>query len=311
MILCVGTTPVMQRSMIFQRVQIDAVNRAAEVLEYPSGKVLNVARVAQALGEEVTASGFLGGDSGRFIREQLNAAGVAHDFVTVGPRTRMCITVIDRSAGTATELVEESRPVEPIAWEELRERVKQLLDAGPAVMVLSGSLPPRGPEDFYGFCVAQANARRVRTILDATSEPLIRALSQRPTIVKPNRSELAKARGVAINSDADLRESIDWLLQQGPSWAVVSEGKAGVVIGNGEKLWRIRSPEVKTVSPIGSGDALAAGLACALARGETMPHACRLGVACGAANATNAIAGLVRREDVESLLGQIQVESWS
>jgi fructose-1-phosphate kinase PfkB-like protein len=88
MILCLGTTPVMQRTMVFQRVQLDAVNRAVEVRETASGKSVNVARVLHRLGEAVVATGFLGGDSGTFVRADLKAACVRHVFVAVGTKTR-------------------------------------------------------------------------------------------------------------------------------------------------------------------------------------------------------------------------------
>ena len=101
MILCVGTTPVMQRTMTFARLQIDAVNRAADVRESASGKSINVARVAHTLGAEVVATGFLGGPRGAFIRSDLDSAGIAHDFVSVRPNTRMCVTMIDHGGATA------------------------------------------------------------------------------------------------------------------------------------------------------------------------------------------------------------------
>ena len=299
----------MQRSMIFQRVQLDEVNRATEVSDYASGKSVNVARVSQTLGEEATVTGFVGGDSGRFIREQLNEAGIGHDFVTVGPKTRMCVTVIDKSAGTATELVEESHAVEPAAWEALRERVTEMLE-GVKVLVLSGSLPPGGPQDFYGFCVDRANQRGVKSIVDATGEPLRQALSHRPMVVKPNRAELAKALDTSIESDEQLRGAIKQLLSRGPAWAVVTEGKAGATVSDGQRFWRVRPPAVQAISPIGSGDALAAGLACAIARGQSMPEACKLAVACGAANAMTDRAGYLRPQDAASLLPQIELQSW-
>ncbi len=299
----------MQRSMAFAALHLDEVNRAVEVSDYASGKSINVAKVAHTLGEDVLATGFLGGDNGRFIRQDLNTLGVPHDFVGVEPRTRMCITVIDRGSGRVTELVEESREVEPIAWETLQSRVSDLLRKT-KLLVLSGSLPPSPPRDFYAFCIDRANAANVRTILDAAGEPLRQALSKRPFVVKPNRSELAKTLDCKIDSDGAFRDAMKRLIDLGPTWAIVTEGKVGVTISDGKQFWRIRSPEVKAISPIGSGDALAAGVAVALVRGESMPQACRLGVACGAANAMTDRAGVLRREDVDALLPQIRVESW-
>src|SRR6266511_1746626 len=109
MILCIGTTPVMQLTFVFPRLQLDHVNRATEVHDTASGKSINVARVIHTLGEESFATGFLGGDTGKFIRDDLAACGIANDFVSVTPTTRTCVTVIDQSTGQATELVEESK----------------------------------------------------------------------------------------------------------------------------------------------------------------------------------------------------------
>ena len=136
-------------------------------------------------------------------------------------------------------------------------------------------------------------------------------LAARPLVVKPNRSELAKTLDVPIESDSALRDAIKQLIELGPHWAVITEGKAGVIVSDGERFWRIRSPAVKAISAIGSGDALAAGLACAIARGESMPHACRLAVACGAANAMTPIAGLVHQQDVDTLLSNVVIELWT
>src|SRR3954464_8944812 len=102
MIIAFGTTPTVQRTMTFAKLSIDAVNRAVDVRETASGKSLNVARVLHTLGEEAIANGFLGGDSGLFIRDDLDLSGIAHDFVEVRPRTRTCTSVIDQSTGTAT-----------------------------------------------------------------------------------------------------------------------------------------------------------------------------------------------------------------
>src|ERR1700733_9421480 len=111
MILFLGTTLALQRTMRFDRVVPDAVNRARQTHQYASGKSINAARVARTLGQGALALGFLGGPSGQFIRGDLDAAGIAHDFVEVPWPTRTCVTVIDAAAGTATELIEESPAV--------------------------------------------------------------------------------------------------------------------------------------------------------------------------------------------------------
>ena len=301
MILCVGTTPVFQRTMKFERLRLDEVNRAVEVTEYASGKAINVARVAHTLGEEVLVTGFLGGDTGRFIREQLTADGISHDFVEVEPKTRTCVTILDHHNGQVTELVEEAKRVEPAAWGQIAAKIKALLPRV-KMIVLSGSLPPHSPEDFYGRCVRMANERGIRTIVDASGQPLLAAWRERPTVLKPNRRELDKTLG--RNAKVELLAG-----RYGGLWAVVTDGKAGATVSDGTRSWRFRPPELQAVNPIGSGDAVAAGLAVALVRGQEMPDACRLAIACGAANAMTPRAGHVLPVDVELLQKQVGVES--
>jgi 1-phosphofructokinase family hexose kinase len=301
MILCVGATPTMQRTMMFARLRLDGVNRAREVIESASGKSINVARVLATLGEVCTASGFLGGDSGKFIRADLDQARVPHDFVEVRRHTRTCTTIIDESSGGVTELIEESKEVAPEAWAQLKQKIDGLLkSAGP--LVLSGSLPPGAPVDFYAWCVGRANASNVSAIVDASAEPLARAIRERPFIVKPNRMELSQALGMEIQTERQLREGMSQAVEMGARWIVVTMGRVGSRICDGRRFWKVESPDIEVVSAIGSGDAYAGGLAAALARGESMPDAARLGAACAAANAMIPIAGYVRKQDVEQVL---------
>ena len=91
MILCLGTTPTMQRTMLFPRVRIDEVNRAAEVREYASGKSVNVAKVLKTLGlylrEQGTTGALVKVDDKRFdpMWEAAAAAGLPVAIHTSDP----------------------------------------------------------------------------------------------------------------------------------------------------------------------------------------------------------------------------------
>src|SRR5687767_4241790 len=212
--------------MTFTALRVGDVNRATDVLETASGKSLNVARVLRAMNVPLVASGFLGGDSGSFIRADLDRAGIAHDFVDVEPETRTCVTVIDEGAAAATELIEESKTVEPDAHARLGEKVQALLSAA-HLLVMSGTLTPAAPQDFYARCVARANAVNVRGIVDATGEPLRRSLASRPFIAKPNRAELGKTMDLDTSTEHDLRDAMKRLVVEGATWAVVTMGGDG------------------------------------------------------------------------------------
>ncbi|HEV2294178.1 MAG TPA: 1-phosphofructokinase family hexose kinase [Tepidisphaeraceae bacterium] len=306
MLICLGTTPAVQRIMTFAQLHVNGVNRAREAGQSASGKSLNVARVAHTLGEPVIATGFIGGDTGWFIRKDLDAAGIRHDFVEIEPPTRTCVTVIDQSAGTATELIEESKPVEPRAWDHLREKLESLLPIA-SVLVLSGTLTPGAPQDFYAQCIRLATAHRVRTIVDATGEPLRHALAAKPYLVKPNRGEIGKTLDINTSHDEGTREAMKRMIAEGAEWVVVTMGTDGVMFSDGKAFWRVSVPRVEVVSPIGSGDAFAAGLAVGLSRGQSVNEAVTLATACGAANAMTPAPGFARPADVERLQRSVVV----
>ncbi|MCC6424667.1 MAG: 1-phosphofructokinase family hexose kinase [Phycisphaerales bacterium] len=309
MILCLGTTPALQRTMRFKQFALDVVNRAVEVHDYASGKVINVARVVHQLGHPVVASGFLGGDSGRFMRADMDKTGIRHDFVTVNPPTRQCITLLDDSTKTSSELVEEAAEVEQSAWDRLDETLHRHLKQA-AALVLTGSMTPNAPADFFTRCTAAANERKIPVILDTRGEPLKHALPQRPTVVKPNVSELAATVGREILTDADLRGAIILLVEQGAQWAIITRGPKPAIVSDGRSFWSVTTPAVPVLNTIGSGDAFTAGLAVELSRGQTLPDACRLAIACGAANAMTLWAGFVEPQKVRELQAKIQIAPW-
>src|SRR5262245_13625046 len=119
MFLCIGPTPALQRVMVFSKLTLDSVNRAKTTVEGAAGKSVNVAKILKALGERPLATGFVGSISGNQLLALLIEKGIESEFVKVTVPTRQCLTVIDESGTTITELVEESRPVNSADYEQL------------------------------------------------------------------------------------------------------------------------------------------------------------------------------------------------
>lgn len=301
-----GTTPTVQRTMMFDRLHLDDVNRAKAVVQHASGKSVNAARVAGVLGASAIATGFLGGDSGRFLRQCLDAQGIRHDFVEIASPTRLCITLLDRAAHTATELVEEHGPATAEETSALLQNVQTLL-AGKKWLIMSGSLAPGVPDGFYADCCAMAHQAWANAIVDGRGEALLQALPQRPMVIKPNIAELSATVKFPIDGDTTLKRAIAAAVDLGATWIVVTMGKAGAVASDGKEFWRITSPAITPVNAIGSGDAFAAGLTVALSRGADVPQACRLATACGVANALTNLSGQVELEDVKRIELQVQI----
>ena len=304
MILCIGTTPTVQRTMVFDHLAFDEVNRAAEVHEYASGKSINVARVLHTLGEAALAIGFAGGPRGEFLLRELTREAIPHDFEPIASETRLCTTLIDLETGAVTELVEESPAATADEWQKLNHLIDATLQDGDIeVIVFSGTLASGAPADF----ISRRIGHSARVIVDAKGEPLRLAMEKGDCVIKVNREELAQTLGAELS---DERALIDAARRATPrnGWLIVTLGAAGLVGSDGNDVWIARGPKIRAQNPIGSGDSVAAGIAQGIVRSLSFEETLRRGAACGTANALTMLAGQVHSHDVESLHHQITIE---
>jgi tagatose 6-phosphate kinase len=309
-IFCIGPTPALQRVMVFKRLEFDEVNRAISTLDGIAGKGVNVAKVLKQLGVSPVLFGFAGGASGEHLKSTLSARQIRHHLVQVEPVTRRCITVLDQDAGTQTELVEESKAVSESAYAQLLEALRNEAPA-PAALVCSGTLTPGAPQAFYRDCVALANERGAIAILDAQGPALLDALSAKPRLVKPNRAEVAKTLGRTIETETEMRAAAAELQERGAVAVVFTSGARPALAFQGTSAWRITSPQIKPVNPIGSGDSFTAALTWRLLAGDDLGAACRWGAAAGAANALTLMAAEFESAEMERLARSVSIEQIS
>ena len=310
MILCIGPTPALQRVMVFKDLTLDLVNRAVETVDGIAGKSINVAKVLKALGEDPIALGFVGGLRGEHLSRQLETRRIRSDFIHVRPETRECVTVINQRQGTQTELVEESKPVPAKNYRALLSQVKRYIDQS-AAMVISGTLTPGAPEDFYFECARVARREGAIVVLDVKGPALMKALEAEPDVVKPNLSELEATAGKRLNSARGLMQAIRDLCEHGAKNVAATAGARPAMAFDGRTFWRIISPRIEALNPIGSGDAFTAGVAARLVKGDSFREACRWGAACGAANALTIMAGEVDPKTVKRLVSRVKIERMS
>lgn len=297
-LLVVGLSPAWQRTLLFDGLTTGKVNRARQVTEHASGKVINVARVACALGSAVRMITVAGGGRGKLLTASIRSEGIPGRVVSVAGQTRICQTLM--TGGAITELVEESAPmsgrevvmVEHVFGLELKK-------AG--LVVLTGSVPRGCGDDFYARLTALAGRHGVPVLVDVQGPQLIRVVGQRPLAARITMDELSAATGIAVKSAASCRRAAQRLLALGAQWVVVSDG-ARVVHGlSVRETFQVAPPRVEARNTIGSGDAMMAGMAHVLMGGGTMRAAVQYGVACGSANAMTDVPGVVRMGDVRRL----------
>ena len=189
MIVTVTLNPALDLTYDVAALVPHGTHRVATVHERPGGKGLNVARVLHRLGEPVLATGLLGGPTGARVAGLLTAEGVPSSFVEIAGETRRTVAVVD--PGDATGFWEPGPAITPPEWAAFVSHFRSLLPRAD-VVTLSGSLPPGLPADAYADLIALARANNVPTILDASGPALAAGLRARPSIIKPNVTELTE-----------------------------------------------------------------------------------------------------------------------
>jgi len=289
MILTVTLNAALDVTYEVPEVDWDGVNRVGAVHRRAGGKGVNVARVLAALGRPVLVTGLTGGSTGRAVEADLRSAGLPGAMVPIAADSRTTVTVRDltgRPVGTRTALFNEPGP--EVTEDELRNFVTTYegLLAEARAVVLSGSLPRGVPADTYARLAALAAAKGVPAIVDADGEPLRHAPRGRPTIVKPNAEELARAV-----PHGTPEQGAQALLDQGAEAVVVSMGAAGLLAVTAEGTLRARMPYKVEGNPTGAGDSLVAGLAMGLVEASPWPERLRGAAALGAAAVAAPVAG--------------------
>ena len=276
------------------------VNRARRVQAWPGGKGLHVALTVAALGEPVRLVGLIDTAHRREFEDVLGARGVEFHGVEARGGLRTCLAIRDQGGARMTEILEAGPELDEATREELRARLLTLA-AESALAVLSGSLPPGFDEGTYGQLVTALRARDVRCLVDASGALLRGAVEARPFLIKPNRDEAEALTGESIDVPAVAARVARSLVARGIGLVVISLGAAGAVAASDSAVAHAWVSVPGAAHPVGSGDCLLGGVAVALARGESLDDALRLGVACGGANTLSPETGWVRREDVDAL----------
>lgn len=259
------------------------------------------------MGEEVTATGFLGGKSGEFIEEELNKIGVKCSFIKIEGETRTCIAILDPVSNTQTEILEKGPYVSQDYIEKFLDSFNKLSKSC-HIITASGSAPSGVPEDIYVELINISKQNGAKLILDTSGEYLSKAIRAKPFMIKPNREEVEKLLNRELENIGEVKKAALELKQFGITIVSISLGSEGSIVACEEGVFRLIPPQIKVASPVGSGDSYVAGMAVGIRRGFDIVDAAILATACGAANAMYYKTGYVTLEDVEHLKNNVKVE---
>jgi 1-phosphofructokinase len=271
-----------------------AVHRVTSATTEPGGKGVNVARALTLAGLDALA--VLPAADTDPIVAALQASGVMFRCVPVTGvvRTNLAITESD---GTTTKLNEPGAALDDSARNALTRAVVEAA-AHASWVVLSGSLPPGVPDDWYAEVVAILAPAACRIAVDTSERPLDALAASfgraAPDVIKPNAEELAGLvgaspeeleRAAAAGDPEPVVVAARQLIDRGANAILVTLGAAGAVLVDQTGSWMATPPPIAPRSTVGAGDSALAGYLRAEVGGAEPPQRLQMAVAYGSAAA--------------------------
>ncbi|MFJ4652088.1 1-phosphofructokinase family hexose kinase [Nocardia sp. NPDC088792] len=270
------------------------LQRARAATSYPGGKGVNVSRVIAAAGAETVA--VLPGSAGDPLLRALTGTGLDYRAVPCGGPARTNLTLTE-SDGTTTKINEPGTPLTEAERNDLADTLIELAGAAADWVVLSGSLPPLVPVDWYVELLRRLRGTRVA--VDTSDAPLAAVAAQldsiAPQLLKPNAEELAQLTGgdpAELHDPTAAARAGAALVERGVDAVLATLGAAGAVLVTAEGAWHATAPAITARSTVGAGDSALAGYLLADSTGAAPEDRLRRAVAYGSAAAALPGTGL-------------------
>lgn len=305
MVLAVCANPSVDSFWSVPVLQQGTTNRSANETYYPGGKGIHVSFALQELGETVTVLGIWGGQTGEWLKKQCNNRGIS----TIGPSVkewnRICISMKSNSGWDETELLGAGPTVDQPIQQAFYETYDLCLEKEALqAVIMSGSVPAGLDNQTYRQLIAKAQAAKISTFVDASGSLLKQALKMQPYAVHINHHEGRKLCGCQ-HPDEIAR----WLAEY-CKIAAVTAGAEGLYLSVDKQLFKSynRMNPSKIISTVGAGDCLFAGLCQATLKNKDTAFWAKYSASCGTANCIHPQLGMLRKEDVKTLMKSVKLK---
>jgi fructose-1-phosphate kinase PfkB-like protein len=301
-IVTVGMSPTIQKTITFDSLAIDAVNRSTGYRLDASGKAVNAARVLDQLepGRAVSLCPLGTGNSGLFL-SLAERDGLEIARVDAPGMVRYCYTLVEQGASRATELVVDE-PAASADWDSIARAVESLADRlldGADALLFAGSTPSFWPGDLPSRIVALARKRGIPAMADFRGRELARTLAGPGVdVIKINEAEFLETFGHEgpVSEDALAALVADRSAETGSAIVVTRGSKASLAASAGAS-YRCPVEAIVPLNTIGSGDAFSAGFLFEWLRSRDVARALGTGTDCARRNALSLRPGSILSAD--------------
>ncbi|MCC6805471.1 MAG: 1-phosphofructokinase family hexose kinase [Anaerolineae bacterium] len=281
-------------------------NRARLFVQSISGKPIDCSWILMEMGVPSLALGFTAGQTGEVFRQMIRERGIQSDFITVDGETRRNLIIATDDGKPHTAITSSTMFVTDAHVALLREKYIAALDHCKLV-VLGGTLPKGMKPEYYTDLIALARERDIPVIFDGVEPNLSAGLASRPTYVKPNRDELSQFVGRRVETDGEVYDAGREIVRRYGTYPIISLGSEGGLAVLPGRAYRVLPIDVPVVNAAGAGDAILAGLAASVVRGQPIEEGIRLGFAAATAVVTTPGTAECSLADIERYAAQIEM----
>lgn len=297
-ILCICFSATYQRSVIFDKLTLEKVNRTDNYGLYASGKAVNTARILSQLepGCAITLCPLGKENLADFIKlaeqDNLNLS-----YIEVPGKIRECWTLLDRAAATTTELVVNEKTATPddtsasSAYEiKFLKLLNQKIDECDGV-ILAGSRQGHWSHDIYSVIAGMAQDAGKTFLADYIGEDLQQTLKSNPTaIIKINDDEFCSTFDI---SKENLRDELKKISREKKNPFIITRGTDSTLAAVDGKLYECPVEKLVPVNTTACGDSFNAGFMYEFLNTGDFDAALKKGTWCAARNALNVAPGSI------------------
>lgn len=301
MIYTVTLNPSIDFIVRLDHLELGSVNRMTSDDKFAGGKGINVSRILQRLDVDNTATGFIGGFTGRFVEDGLTAEGIKTNFVQVSEDTRINVKI---KAGEETEINGAGPKISDEKLEELKAILAGL--SSEDTVVFAGSAPSSLGNQVYNTLIPIAKKAGAEVVCDFEGQTLLDSLNYQPLLVKPNNHELADIFGVELNGLEDIEKYAREILAKGAKNVIISMADDGALLVTPEAAYFAKPIKGTVKNSVGAGDSMVAGFTGEYVKSGDPIEALKWGVACG--TATTFSDDLATAEFTKETYQKVEVE---
>ncbi len=300
MVLTVTLNPLLERRLFDNNLK----NSESGEIYLAGGKGINVSRQLNKLGIKNHALTFMGGASGKLLRQTLSNESIDFSYVPTKSDTRTALLTFEKN-----KIITKFGPNPEITEAEAKEFENKFekMIRNCSIVVFSGSSPSVATNHIFAAGIELAHKYDKIAILDTYGSHLEESINKSPLVLHNNKEEIERSLGWKLDDENSYIEFLKYLKSKNINLAFITDGNNPAYASKFGFNYKIISPKIKALDATGSGDALVAGIIYGLERSMIFDDFVCIAAALGTANALRPDACNVDADAYEKYIEQVHL----